>query len=657
MSQEQPDPGKVYFFEKCPPALEAGDYALTVEQRIQYTEADNDNNISPGDSVDEGAETEHKLPDTRAFDFKVTGPRFTLQPDEVHAAYPPPNSDGPFEARLPCVVLKRRTLPWERSAGSITVDGEDENLPWLALLLLEENEVTLLDPPKCKVRGILTHSPVIWGSTDTIWPANELAGELTEAELDNSCLGVELYHEKFLEIAPTARELRLLTHVRQVNTRDKELLGQDKDGWFAVVVGNRLPVSGKKYVACLVSLEKQKDLLPTSHEVLTDPRAADPAYRVCPEMAYRTEVLKHLRNPNSDIRVPENLSIMYESTAMAAADWSRSVEPVDGSSWAAAPGTSGFDVSTDAWEIPQPTVKLICLARWTFQCNGKGDFQGLMESLPESGGIGMLGMHPDQTTNSATTPRSKYRVAIDSGHIPLSHRTRAGELKTSFYRGPFTPVGVDRNLQEGPYHHADQARRVDPLTGLENLGYAAAFELGRLMALSDARFALELLKWRRGGHRRVNANRIAQRLKERLKDLIELQEPWKYLDERSLARTLLEQVGPGVVFEDLLGPLIDPTGLMDLRNILPGLDPAAVMEALNFSQDQVEALMGVDMNTGALQDGITGSVGLLDEMGYTADRAVDMGFDSMVENLGTELSHLGAAHGRFINQFKGGEHF
>lgn len=658
MSQEQPDPGKVCFFEKCPPALEAGDYTLTVDQKIYYKGCTENDAYSDEDAVDEGAGAEHKLPDTRSFDFKVTGPRFTLQPDEVHAAYPPPNSDGPFEARLPCVVLKRRTLPWERSAGSITIEGEDENLPWLALLLLEENEVTLLDPPKNKVRDILTHSPVIWGSNGSSWAPNNLAAELTKAELDNSCLGIELYHDKFMEIAPTARELRLLTHVRQVNTEDKELLGQDKDGWFAVVVGNRLPVSGRKYVACLVSLENQKDILPTTHAVLTEPRGADPAYRVCPEMAYRTQVLKQLRNPNgADTRVPENLSIILNTAAMAPAGWSGSVNPVDDISWEAVPGQYGFDVSTDAWEIPQPTVKLICLARWTFQCNGKGDFQGLMESLPESGGIGMLGMHPDQTTNSAAPARSKYRVAIDSGHIPLSHLTRGGELKTSFYRGPFTPVGVDRNLSEGPYHHADQARRVDPLTGLENLGYAAAFELGRLMALSDARFALELLKWRRSGHRRVNANRIAARLKDRLQNLIETQNLWKFIDERFLTRTLLERVGPGIVLEDLLGPLIDPTGLMDLRNILPGLDPAAVMEALNFTQDQVETLMGVDMNTGALQDGITGSAGLLDEIGYTADRAVDMGFDSMVENLGTELSHLETAHGGFINQFKGGEHF
>ena len=54
---------------------------------------------------------------------------------------------------------------------------------------------------------------------------------------------------------PKLDELRLLCHARQVNPRDKELCGNDDDGWFSVVTSNRVLLPNKKYHACLVSLE------------------------------------------------------------------------------------------------------------------------------------------------------------------------------------------------------------------------------------------------------------------------------------------------------------------------------------------------------------------------------------------------------------------
>lgn len=665
---KQPEPGKVVFYDKCPPPLLAGEYKLQLSQ--QMTDA--------GTSIDAGASAGKKLPARKKFPFKITGPRFTLQPDEIHAAYPPPNSDGPFEARLPCVVLKRRTLPWERKSGQLN----GEKLPWLALLLFEEKEVKLLDPPDCTAGGVLNHKPFLWHAGGNLWPPNQLADTMGQQELDKPCLGVEVSKDKFDEVAPTKNELRLLTHVRQVNTQDKELLGQDKDGWFAVVVGNRLPVSGKKYVACLVSLEEQAGILPTSHEVLTTPRATGLGFVVSAELAYRSAVKNYLRDvqagtvqpavnisagsaehPMAILRrymgEPSSVSNRAAAHVAAAGDAADVVHEHTGDEVSVTgevtlmPGQFGFNVTDNVVVIPKPTVRLICLARWTFQCVGKGDFQGLMESLPESGGIGMLGMQPDQTTNADTTPLSKYRVAIDSGHVPLKHLTRAGELKTSFYRGAFTPVGVKRNLNEGPYHDADQARRVDPLTGLENIGYAAAFEIGRLMALADARFALELLKWRRSGHRRVGQFLIGKRIKDRLVNILEAIDVSRFLDDRFLVEALLDRIGPRILTEDLLGPLTDPTGLLDLRDRLPGMDPARVMEALNLKASQVEAMMGVDLGTGLDHSDILGSAGILDEVSIGDSGVLEMGFDTVVSNAATEFGHLEDEHDLMMDQFKG----
>ena len=48
----------------------------------------------------------------------VSSPRFTMPPDQILSTFPPANSEGAFRATLPQIVLKRRTLPWERTVDA-----------------------------------------------------------------------------------------------------------------------------------------------------------------------------------------------------------------------------------------------------------------------------------------------------------------------------------------------------------------------------------------------------------------------------------------------------------------------------------------------------------------------------------------------------------
>jgi hypothetical protein len=50
----------------------------------------------------------------------VTSPRFLLPPEQMLSTFPPANSEGAYESRLPQIVLKRRTLPWEREPAPAT---------------------------------------------------------------------------------------------------------------------------------------------------------------------------------------------------------------------------------------------------------------------------------------------------------------------------------------------------------------------------------------------------------------------------------------------------------------------------------------------------------------------------------------------------------
>ena len=52
-----------------------------------------------------------------AAEVTVSSPRYVMPPDQILSTFPPAMAQGDFGGRLPQIVLKRRTLPWERDPG------------------------------------------------------------------------------------------------------------------------------------------------------------------------------------------------------------------------------------------------------------------------------------------------------------------------------------------------------------------------------------------------------------------------------------------------------------------------------------------------------------------------------------------------------------
>jgi hypothetical protein len=88
----------------------------------------------------------------------------------------------------------------------------------------------------------------------------------------------------------------------------------------------------------------------------------------------------------------------------------------------------------------------------------------------------------------------------DTGHMPLTLQDRAGAAEDVLYRGPLVQYELTRDPL-GPYHSADQARRIARESGTEDISYAAAFEVGRLLAAADKRLAQALMRWRRESYK------------------------------------------------------------------------------------------------------------------------------------------------------------
>jgi hypothetical protein len=522
---DPPPRGQVRLYPSVRPALGAGGYAVELEQTIVA-----------GGPID---------PVTRY--VEVTAPRFLLPATELHSVYPPPNGEGDFSLRLPQIAFKRRTLPWERESNGEPIDRRP---PWLALVVLAEGEGTFL-----------TNVAI----ADALPAAVRAALGVTET---GTCDVLEVARTVVDRVFPREDELPLLCDVRETNLQDTEFAGTDDDGFVSVVISNRLPQPGHQYGAYLVSLEGRFGELP-------DPRP--PQNDIGPAVVYPfdahaglLESVSFERSGSSSVDLASTARPEWPSAARAAgparARWSDAIEAA-GSEEAGDEVPRGHigtgfvvhDVDLARLEavIGAETVAILrfpVLAHWSFTCSGEGDFQALMEGLD----VGLLGTLPQPAGEQP--PASDAAEVAPTGHMVLAHRTRRGEPALVWYRGPLTPRELKRRDSAAPpYHAADQARRIGE-DGREDLSEAAAFELGRLLALSDPRFVAELQAWRRSGYYVRRTSSVLDSLPG-LRGLV--REPGELA--RSIGLDIVERVsrrdaaaiGPRVPPDDV-GPLLAP---------------------------------------------------------------------------------------------------
>jgi hypothetical protein len=394
--------GKIEFFEACLPPLALGDYTVKVDQTLR--------------------EVRPEKPFSTTLEFSVAGPRFSLNPADIYAVYPPANQAGAFGNTLPHIVFTRRTLPWERTLDS-KQPTDKSPCPWLALLVCSDSDFladgwAVPDITTRKVGELITPiEPGVKGPDLGVTDLKEYESP------DDLCNTIDLPSPLFSRIVPARADLPYLAHVRQVNTGNKETLSLRTEGCFAVVLGNRFPETstapaGGKNTAYVVSLEGFQ-------------------------------------------------SYLYGE-----------------------PGT-----------LPQK-VRLAVLANWSFFCQGENTFKTLMYDLDTD----RLMLPPGRVAQTEY-PDAEIRVkeAFGLGYVALDHHIRNGENTVSWYRGPLAPLWY-RKLETYPYlPSADAALRYNYETGLLDTSYAAAWQLGRLLALQNTHFARALYRYRNQERQKTKA--------------------------------------------------------------------------------------------------------------------------------------------------------
>ena len=544
MTPPQPPKGNMVLWDHIFPPLLDGSYRWRTETDVSYQIAAQAQGQPPQTQA-------QNLPEVQGY-FNVEGPRFGLDASQIASVFPPKNGHGGFNESLPHVAIFKRTLPWERRLDPQEVlwNGEppaawNDNVPWMALLLFEETECTI----KQKVAiGDALPAEVV----KELAPA---AGTLVNTVSASSAV--------VQSIMPSLEELSLLTHVRQVNVEDRELNAAGGDGWFSVVMSNRVPEEGKKYVACLVSLEERWDVVP-----LEPPPIAQNPFRPIPlpvrppvgESKFVIPQRNIPRMPTSDFPI----SSAIRSQSLLQTTFGSIVGNYGGIEVVGDPGRLIFFFQNT----------FILLYSWKFECTQAGTFRELVQGLDDK----MFG-----NPNTQSKPQ-----LTDTGHLHMPVADRAGENEITFYRGPLVPFQLTRDPL-GPYHSADQCRRGSIETGGEDISYAAAFECGRLLAAADGRLAQDIMRWRREGYK-VSLRTDSLNLVAKSMNLVQAADVHQPFAPLLAVSAIQSMVNPSL-------PVADPYQIQ-VAEQAPGMNPATLQQAWNLSSPQeAVAILGGDPGT------------------------------------------------------------
>lgn len=235
-------------------------------------------------------------------------------------------------------------------------------------------------------------------------------------------------------------------------------------------------------------------------------------------------------------------------------------------------------------------VRLLSLASWAFTSLHEGpDFLYLMKALSRD----TLRLSPPPVAQP-TLAQAAVGDALAKGYVGLAYRTRTGERTTAWYRGPCHPVQMARDRQP-LYPTADAALLYDPSTGMFDTSFAAAWQLGRMLALANRKFTLTLVAWVR--QHLAAAYLLAERLAlfqgtvVGPEEVAALHAPDRM--RRAATRLLAERLAPqgtGSVFAGLAPPS-DPTRLQDRLELVPGVLGARELERVIASGNPDEALL------------------------------------------------------------------
>jgi hypothetical protein len=112
----------------------------------------------------------------------------------------------------------------------------------------------------------------------------------------------------------------------------------------------------------------------------------------------------------------------------------------------------------------------------------------------------------EQVKKQALAASGKAKIAFASMHQRLTEgysiarwRAETGEETAAFSRGPLVPLRVPSPPQKDWAFNSNNSKNyqiIDPVTGIMDLSYSSAWQLGKVLAISDTTFSAALIRFR-----------------------------------------------------------------------------------------------------------------------------------------------------------------
>lgn len=505
----------IEFVESYQPPIQAGRYTLKVEQDITEVDPGTKNPVAKG--------VHRTYTNTKT--VLVKGERFSIKPCDICSVFPPDRNQGDHANVLPHIVFSRKTLPWERKSGvpDPKPPNNPQTTPWLVLLIFHDDDPT----PKAQqvMVGDLFRNKFKPGPSSSERESTLGASAASYADANSSfslefdehpwdqCKVVDVPVDLFRAIVPTQEDLGWLAHSRSVSGASGHKVG----AWTESPTGEAADTPTGEFSVIIANR------LPKSGGVST-------AYLV--SLEGMASFLASDSIPLPDIKANDNVAT---------------------------------------------SVRLVVLKEWSFTCTPTHEtFTGFFEQLT---------YEPLQLPRAAQVsddPDDKLvSHALAMGYTALNHNTRWGDQTISWYRGPFLPfespvpvtvpappIDASGSLTGAtPISTADEALRYDPDLGMLDVSYAAAWQLGRLMAMRDKSFAYALYQWKHENMHKTYLHAHANTMQAHLAVLRAL----RGLKEGA-PPPLLTAAGPADLLKTVFNSLADPLSSVLQSLALSGKD-------------------------------------------------------------------------------------
>jgi len=423
----------------------------------------------------------------------VAGDRFTLEPSIIQKLFPPENSIGDHSNSLPAIILKRSTLPWEwlPYKDGQNPDGANENTPWMCLLILNEDE---------KLGGTISkksfQSTII--NNEEIWTALINANWLTSTSDADT----------FLVPSPSSRTAALPEAYQVLQAKIEQFLNQARAIQTSTI--DTLQTASTDSWIKWPGFDKQ-----VFEESSTKVQTADFDYQLLQMLMPSNKNLSFLCHVKDSSQ--KNPDGSFTTNEWAIVTTNRLPQPNK--------RTTAYLVSIqgrldlDATDGPvfnyegatgNELIRLVVLKQWSFNCLSKGHtLTGILSNLNTYTPTSENTSAPptgSTTTFSFRLPSNGNVIVepfLQQGKVPLIHNMRTGIKTVAWYQGPFTTnqhtkqLLIPQKLDQPLIKSADQLLIYNQTTGMYDVSYAAAWELGRMMMLHEKDLSIQLFQWKR----------------------------------------------------------------------------------------------------------------------------------------------------------------